>query len=64
MRKHLSRDMGDIFSNEIYRIGKYHIWRRKWQPIPVFLPRESLGHRSLVGCCPWGRTELDTTEAP
>ena len=27
-------------------------WRRKWQPIPVFLPRESCGHRSLVGCCP------------
>ena len=28
-------------------------WRRKWQPIsPVFLPRESHGERSLVGCCP------------
>ena len=32
-------------------------WRRKWQPTPVFLPRESHGQRSLVGCCPWGRTE-------
>jgi len=38
-------------------------WRRKWQPTPVFLPRESRGQRSLVGCCPWGCTELDTTEA-
>ena len=38
-------------------------WRRKWQPTPVFLPRESRGQRSLVGCCPQGRTELDTTEA-
>ena len=28
-----------------------------------FLPRESCAQRSLVGCCPWGRTELDTTEA-
>ena len=37
-------------------------WRRKWQPTPVFLPRESHGQRSLVGCCPQGRTELDTTE--
>ena len=37
-------------------------WRRKWQLTPVFLPRESCGQRSLVGCCPWGRTELDTTE--
>ena len=38
-------------------------WRRKWQPTPVFLPRESRGQRSLVGCCPWGCTESDTTEA-
>ena len=38
-------------------------WRRKWQPTPVFLPRESHGQRSLVGCSPWGRTESDTTEA-
>ena len=37
-------------------------WRRKWQPTPVFLPRESQGQRSLVGCRLWGRTELDTTE--
>jgi len=26
-------------------------WRRKWQAIPVFLPGESRGQRSLVGCC-------------
>ena len=37
-------------------------WRRKWQPTPVFLPGESQGRRSLVGCHLWGRTELDTTE--
>ena len=30
-------------------------WRRKWQPTPVFLPRESQGWGSLVGCCLWGR---------
>ena len=24
-------------------------WRRKWQPTPVFLPRESHGWRNLVG---------------
>ena len=39
------------------------IRRRKWQPTPVFLPKESCGQGSLVGCCPWGRTESDTTEA-
>ena len=38
-------------------------WRRKWQSTPVFLPGESQGRGSLVGCRLWGRTELDTTEA-
>ena len=38
-------------------------WRRKWQPTPVFLPGESQGQRSLVGCRLWGCTESDTTEA-
>ena len=29
---------------------------------PVFLPGESQGRGSLVGCCLWGHTESDTTE--
>ena len=37
-------------------------WRRKWQPTPVFLPGESQGQGSLVGCRLWGLTEPDTTE--
>ena len=37
-------------------------WRRKWQPTLVFLPGESQGRRSLVGCHLWVRTESDTTE--
>ena len=37
--------------------------RRKWQPTPVFLPGESQGPQSLVGCRLWGHTESDTTEA-
>ena len=37
-------------------------WGRKWQATPVFLPGESQGPGSLVGCCLWGRTESDTTE--
>ena len=41
----------------------YMRWRRKWQPTPVFLPGESQGWWSLVGCHLWGHTELDTTEA-
>ena len=38
-------------------------WRRKWQPTLVFLPGESQGRGSLVGCRLWGLTESDTTEA-
>ena len=37
-------------------------WSGKWQPTPVFLPRESHGQRSLVGYSPWGCKELDMTE--
>ena len=39
-------------------------WRREWLPTPVFLPGESHGQRSLVGCSPWGHKEMDTTEWP
>ena len=37
-------------------------WRRKWQPTPVFLPGESQGRGSLVGCRLWGGTKSDMTE--
>ena len=37
--------------------------RRKWQPTPVFLPGESQGRWSLVGCRLWDHTESDKTEA-
>ena len=40
----------------------FMLWRRKWQPTPVFLPGQSQGRGSLVGCCLWGRTESDMTE--
>ena len=39
------------------------LWRRKWQPTAVFLPGESQGWGSLVGCRLWGRTGSDMTEA-
>ena len=38
-------------------------WRRRqWHPTLILLPGKSHGQRSLVGCSPWGRTELDKTE--
>ena len=33
-------------------------WRRKWQPIPIFLPGESHGQKSLVGYSPWGHKRV------
>ena len=38
-------------------------WRRKRRPTPMFLPGESQGWGSLVGCHLWDQTESDTTEA-
>ena len=37
-------------------------WRRAWQTMPVFLPRDSHGQRSLAGYSQWGSKEPDTTE--
>ena len=58
------------YSESLFGVSEYRadlvsseIWRRKWQPTPVFLPGESQGQRSLVGYCLWGCTELDMTEA-
>ena len=35
------------------------LWRRKWQPTPVFLPRKSHGQRALMVYRPRGRKESD-----
>ena len=37
-------------------------WRKECLPIPVFLPGEFHGQRSLVGYSPWGCKESDMTE--
>ena len=29
-------------------------WKRKWQPVPIFLPGKSQGQRSLACYSPWG----------
>ena len=29
------------------------LWRRKWQPIPIFLPEKCHGQRSLAGYSTW-----------
>ena len=58
----VSRRVGHDWVTSLLLFTSMH-WRRKWQPTPVFLPGESQGRGSLVGCRLWGRTESDTTEA-
>ena len=38
------------------------LWRRKWQPTPVFLLEKSLGQKSLADCSPRGHKESNSTE--
>ena len=66
------KEPGRLLSMESLRVGHdwaaslslftFMHWRRQWQPMPVSLPGESQGQGSLMGCCLWGRTELDMTE--
>ena len=70
-----TEEPGGLLSMGLHRVGHdwatslsrwlftFMHWRRKWQPTPVFLPGESQGRGSLVGCRLWGRTVSDTTEA-
>ena len=61
-----TEEPGGLQSMELLRVGHDWVtslwlftfmhWRRKWQPTPVFLPRESQGRGSLVGCRLWGCT--------
>ena len=54
-----SRRVGHDWVTSLSLFTSMH-WRRKRQPTPVFLPGESQGQRSLVGCHLWGhsRTRL------
>ena len=54
---------GILVTSGTLRSTAFSIWRRKWQPTPVFLPGESQGQENLVGYCLWGLTESDTTDA-
>ena len=52
--------MRGLMGQEPKRGGKRSLWRRKWQPTPVFLPRKFDGQSiSLVGYCPCGHKESE-----
>ena len=61
----LSQSMSILFSFPVHfshscqrTIIKRKLWRRKWQPTPVFLPGKSHGQRSLSGYNPWGHRRV------
>ena len=56
----LSYDRKELCNTHFVYMCVYR--RRQWHPTPVLLPGKSHGWRSLIGCSPWGRQELDTTE--
>ena len=49
-----SRRVGHDWATSLSLFTFTH-WGRQWQPTPVFLPGESQGRGSLVGCRLWGR---------
>ena len=55
------QSMGSQLSNFTFTFH-FHALEKEMATHPVFLPGESQGQRSLLGCRPWGRTEWDTTE--
>jgi len=60
--KNLPANAGDIRNvGLIPGLGRF-LWRRAWQPTPVFLPGKSQGQRNLAGYSPLGVKEWDTSE--
>ena len=54
--------VGKVMSLLFNMLSRLVIGEGNGTPTPVFLPGESQGRGSLVGCCLRGHTELDTTE--
>ena len=58
-------EQSSVLSNNLLAASGSIRWilrRRQWHPTAVLLPGKSHGRRSLVGCSPWGRWELDMAE--
>ena len=65
-----TEEPGGLQSMGSHRVGHdgsdlacMHALEKEMATHSIFLPGESQGQRSLVGCHLWGRIESDTTEA-
>ena len=61
--RNLPANVGDIKRHEFNPWVRKNPRRRAWQPIPILLPGDCHGQRSLAGCSPQSRKELDMTES-
>ena len=53
--------MQETRETRIQSLGRRILWRREWQPIPVFLPGKFHGQKHWQAIS-WGRKESDLTE--
>ena len=60
--KKLPANAGDIRDGGFNPCVEKILWRRKWQPTPVFLPGESHEQSNLVGYGPRGHKKSDKTQ--
>ena len=60
--QHHSSKTSILWHSSFFIVQLSHPLEKAMQPTPVLLTGKSDGWRSLVGCSPWGRKELDTTE--
>ena len=57
--KNLLANAGDAGDTGFRFLGQEDFpWRRKWQPIPIFLPGKCYGQRSLAGYTVHGITRV------
>ena len=57
-----SMELPETEETLVRSLGWEDLWRRAWQPTPVFLPGDSHGQMSLAGYNPWGCKGSDRTE--
>ena len=51
-----------LYGTFFYCLTRQSCQRRRWHPTQYSFLENPFGRRSLVGCSPWDRKELDTTE--
>ena len=54
--------MQETWEMQVLSLGREDPLEKGMATIPVFLPGEFHGQRSLVGYGPWGHTELSMTD--